>query len=86
MSKKIIGRIAPVMCGEWNQSKKYEVYDVVYRYGSTYIAIIGSDSDAYEANLNIDPATDDGTYWVLVAQRGGDGIDFINTDKLYKDY
>ena len=80
MSKVVIGRIAPIMRGEWNKSYPYERYDVVYYKGVTYI------SEMDEPNVNHNPLGTVDKYWRVVAQRGGDGINFTEIGKIYNDY
>ena len=77
MAKVNIGRIAPVMKGEWIVSYDYQLYDVVYYKGTTYI-------NTSESNLgNIPP---DSATWVLVAKRGRGGINFDKIGKEYKEW
>lgn len=57
--------ISFVWLGTWVSSTAYALNQVVARLGSTYICIV--------ANTNVDPNTDGGTHWALMAQAGSTG-------------
>ena len=79
MSKVNIGRIAPVMQGEWSKNTLYQLYDIVFYKGASYISNI-------ENNINQNPLDKINVSWRLVAERGGDGINLTITDKTYDDF
>lgn len=61
------GTITPL--GEWNNVTAYGLDAVVSRNGSSYLSVA--------ASTGIDPTTDDGTHWMLLAAKGDQGIQGI---------
>lgn len=77
--KTYIGRIAPVFKGEWNNVVHYTYMDVVYYKGSSYVNLVTD-------NYNIIPVTSMNGYWQMIANRGGDGINYEDLNIDYKDF
>lgn len=55
--------------GAWNSGSSYLAYDTVSRNGSSYVCVA--------PNTGIDPATDNGTNWQIIAQIGAQGAQGI---------
>lgn len=53
--------------GDWSNAVSYHAYDTVLFDNSSYLALSNS--------FNLEPDTDDGTHWILIAQGGVDGVD-----------
>ena len=78
--KQYIGRVSPYFRGEWSSVLHYDYLDVVYYKGESYVNV-------FQNNWNIPPNTTMKGYWLKIAKRGGDGINYewLNTD-TFKDF
>jgi len=64
-----LDRVSIVPKGAWNSNNTYERLDLVSHNGSSYIA---------RKNVPLNTQLSNNEYWILVAEKGTDGINGIN--------